>query len=83
MYKKINVLRRDREVLPQTEFLIRLNKWDRKVVELMAAAEKRCRKIKTDHIDLLPIVGYYKKNTYDYTSGLLTTRMARRQTSGT
>ena len=39
MYKKINDLRRDRGTMPEADFLIRLNKWDKEVVELMAATE--------------------------------------------
>ena len=66
MYRKINMLRRNRETMTESDFLIQLNKWDKEVVELMAAAEKRCRKIKTNHIDWSPVVGYYKKHIQLY-----------------
>ena len=40
---------------------MRINKWDSKHIDLMIAAEKKCRKIKTNDIDWLPIVGFYKR----------------------
>ncbi len=39
--------------------MITYNKYDKELVKLMLAAEKRCRKTKVDDLEWSPIVGTY------------------------
>jgi hypothetical protein len=64
MFKKANILHdAAQNILPfsPAEFQLMYNNWDKEMIELMLAAEKRCRKIKTDTIAWSPVIGEWTR----------------------
>ena len=45
--------------MTEAEFQLLYNAWDTELLELMLASEKRCRKLKNDHIPFSPVIGVW------------------------
>ena len=54
MFHKLNDINRIDDSLPEAEFLLLMNKWDRKLSDYMRASEDQCRKFFMNHIDYSP-----------------------------
>ena len=59
MYINANLLKQNKDKTTSAEFMLQYNSWDKELKDLMLAAEKKCRKIKTDHIAWSQIIGIY------------------------
>ena len=66
MWTKSAFLKHQRTILTPAEFQIQANKYDKEIVELMLAAEKRCRTKKMDYLEWSPIVGTYLRHLHIY-----------------
>ena len=66
MFSKALRLRRQRMVMTAAEFQLVCNKYDKEFIELMLAAEKRCRNKKPDFLAWSPIVGACVRHLHLY-----------------
>ena len=59
IYTKVNLLKTNKANLSVAEFMLQYNKWDKEMIDLMIASEKKYRNIKTNHLAWSPIIGMY------------------------
>jgi hypothetical protein len=62
MFKKANDQSDGVSTLTPSEFQLQFNAWDKELIQLMLAAEKKCRIFKNDHIPFSPRVGAWIKH---------------------
>lgn len=64
MFKKANILSDSVDHLTPAEFQLLYNKYDNELVQLMHAAENKCRKIQNRYIPYSPVVGIWTKRLH-------------------
>ena len=64
MFRKLLDIRRDSDQLSDSQWLLRMNKWDRELEQFMRSAENNCRKFKQCHIEWSPEVGSWMRRRW-------------------
>ena len=59
MFEKLNAICNIEDELAESEFLLRMNKWDDELTEFMHHSEEKCQTFNMDHIEWSPKVGVW------------------------
>jgi len=64
MFRKLFGIRRDSDTLSDSQWLLRMNKWDKELEDFMKSAEANCRTYKQCHIEWSPEVGAWMRRRW-------------------
>ena len=64
MFRKLWQLRRESASLTDSQWLLRMNKWDQELEQFMKSAEANCRRYKQNHIEWSPEVGSWLRRRW-------------------